>query len=150
MPPASAIEFGETYGVLEPLEKAVNGIWASMHERQPARSTKAMEEFYALRSEIQSLSNSFNAMKKSKNFDEARDLRDQHREELALESQLNSASDRLSSIRRREKEIWESRDSAVTKREKLDNLQQQRNDLAQEFMRRPAVLRVIEGIQAAK
>lgn len=150
VPPAAPVEFGETYGVLEPLEKAVNGIWASMHERQPARSTKTMEEFYALRSEIQSLSSSVKAMKKAGNFDEGRDLQDRYREELALESQLNSASDRLSSIRRRENKVWESRDSAVTKREKLDNLQQERNDLAKDFMRRPAVLRVIEGIQAAQ
>lgn len=149
-PPAPPIYFGETYGILDPIEKAVNDVYRSFHERKPLRSTKSMEEFYALRSQVETIASDMSRAKKTGDFAEVDKIRSEHEAELQIETQVRKAAERLSKLRKQQDQITEGTDTPVQKREALDKIQQERNDIAREFMQRPATLRVLKGIQEAR
>jgi hypothetical protein len=92
--------------------------------------TKWTDEFYELRDEVNSIHSVVQTAREYGNVERAKRIVEQNKGKMRLRSRLNRMSRALSDLREKEVRVRASKEmSAERKRELLDSLQRQRNDI---------------------
>lgn len=128
----------------------VGDVLRSFWSEQPPRNTRYTTDFYAFRQQVEEAVRGIKALQSQGLLDDAKEMADSHRPELALRHLVEGTAAALTKLNQRERLAgYSTTMTAEQKRAELDRIIEMRNELTRRVMLRvPAVTRALQGLSA--